>query len=166
MRPPRPIPEEALEELRSQLKTTKTKTEYRRVLAVWLRASLSMSAPMVAQALGLATGTVRRIQAEYLRQGQKALKTAARGGRRRQNLTLDQERSLLAEFLDQAKRGGLLDVSRVKAAYEAAVGHDVPKSTVYRLLARHGWRKVAPRPRHPESDPEKQEQFKKNWPES
>jgi len=162
MRPQRPMPEGALEKLRQELKTTKTKNDYRRVLVVWLRASQAMSAPQVGEAVGLATGTVRRIQAEYLRQGEEALKTAARGGRRRQNLSLDQERSLLAAFLEEAKRGGVLEVSRVKAAYEAAVGHEVPGSTVYRLLARHGWRKVAPRPRHPQSDPEKQERFKKN----
>jgi hypothetical protein len=37
-----------------------------------------------------------------------------------------------------------LEVSRVKAAYEQALGRKVPKSTVYRMLARHGWRKVVP----------------------
>jgi hypothetical protein len=28
----------------------------------------------------------------------------------------------------------------------------VARSTVYRLLERHGWRKVVPRPRHPKTD--------------
>ena len=35
---------------------------------------------------------------------------------------------------------------------------------VYRLLARHGWRKVAPDTRHPKSDPLTQELWKKNCP--
>jgi hypothetical protein len=35
---------------------------------------------------------------------------------------------------------------------------------VYRLLARHGWRKVAPDTRHPKSDPAEQERWKKNFP--
>ena len=52
-------------------------------------------------------------------------------------------------------------VNEVKAAYEEIIGHSVPKSTVYRVLARHGWRKIAPRPRHPKFDPEKLEAFKK-----
>jgi hypothetical protein len=37
----------------------------------------------------------------------------------------------------------------------------VHQSTVYRRLPRHGWRKLLPRPRHPQADPEEQERFKK-----
>jgi hypothetical protein len=33
------------------------------------------------------------------------------------------------------------------------------------MLARHGWRKITPRPRHPEADPQKLETFKKKFPE-
>ena len=54
-----------------------------------------------------------------------------------------------------------MEVSRIKAAYEQALGRKVPKSTVYRMLARHGWRKVVPRPRHPKSDAATQAAFKK-----
>ena len=35
-------------------------------------------------------------------------------------------------------------------------------SVVYKLLARHGWRKVAPDTRHPKSDPKVQEDWNKN----
>ena len=35
------------------------------------------------------------------------------------------------------------------------VGHEVDDSTIYRLLARHGWRKLMPRPTHPCSEPAK-----------
>jgi hypothetical protein len=73
-----------------------------------------------------------------------------------------QEKDLLCTFMAKAERGGILEVSQVKASYEEAVGHVVPKSTIYRLLARHGWRKLAPRPRHPKSDPVRREEFKKN----
>jgi hypothetical protein len=37
-------------------------------------------------------------------------------------------------------------------------------STTYRLLARHGWRKVQPDTKHPKSDPAAQDEFKKNSP--
>jgi hypothetical protein len=40
----------------------------------------------------------------------------------------------------------------------------VAASVVYRMLARHGWRKVAPDTRHPKSDPVAQEDWKKNSP--
>jgi len=58
----------------------------------------------------------------------------------------------------------MLEVSQVKLAYEKAVGHAVPKSTVYRMLARQGWRKIAPRPHHPQVDTTRQPAFKKNSP--
>ncbi|MDR0250284.1 MAG: winged helix-turn-helix domain-containing protein [Burkholderiales bacterium] len=35
-------------------------------------------------------------------------------------------------------------------------------SSVYNLLHRHGWRKLAPDKRHPKSDPQAQEEWKKN----
>ena len=46
-------------------------------------------------------------------------------------------------------------------AFEQRVGHKVDDSTIYRLLGRHGWRKLMPRPRHPQADQQAQEQFKK-----
>jgi len=84
-----------------------------------------------------------------------------RGGRRRANLSLEAEEQLLRHFFEKANRGEVLVVNEVKAVYEGAVGHRVPKSTVYRMLARHGWRKIAPRPRHPKADPQKVTSFKK-----
>jgi transposase len=63
--------------------------------------------------------------------------------------------------LAQSEKGGILEASRVKAAYEQVLGRKVPKSTIYRMLARHGWRKVVPRPRHPKSDASAQAEFKK-----
>jgi transposase len=101
------------------------------------------------------------VQAQFLRQGEGFWDRPERGGRRHQNLGREEEAQLLQSFLPSAERGGLLEVSRVKQAYEQAVGHLVPKSTVYRMLARHGWRKLAPRPRHPQSDEARQQTFKK-----
>ena len=45
----------------------------------------------------------------------------------------------------------MLNVHDLKAAYEKAIGHETSKSTIYNLLARHGWRKLMPRPFHPDA---------------
>ena len=58
----------------------------------------------------------------------------------------------------------MLIVAPLRAALAQRLGHPVSHSVVYRLLARHGWRKVAPDTRHPKSDPLTQEQWKKNSP--
>lgn len=162
MRPARAMPSGAVEELQGLLSLAKTRSQYQRVQCVWLRAALGLSSEEVARAVGWHPASVRRVQAAYLKQGAAALCTVGRGGRRHENLSVDAERRLLARFVPQAERGGLLEIGAVKAAYEARVGYRVPKSTVYRMLRRHGWRKVVPRPRHPKSDRAKQEAFKKN----
>ena len=104
---------------------------------------------------------MRKLQARYLREGEAVLKGTGRGGRYYQNLTLEEERQLLQEFLAQSEKSANLEVSRLKAAYEPVLARRVPKSTIYRMLSRHGWRKVVPRPRHPKSDASAQAEFKK-----
>jgi hypothetical protein len=56
---------------------------------------------------------------------------------------------------------GLRPAHSGESRHEQALGRKVPKSTVYRMLARHGWRKVVPRPRHPKFDAVVQTAFKK-----
>jgi hypothetical protein len=64
-------------------------------------------------------------------------------------------------FLDQASDGGILVVSEIKRAFEAMVGRKIAKTTIYRMLDRHDWRTIIPRPRHPKINTEAQEGFKK-----
>jgi hypothetical protein len=58
----------------------------------------------------------------------------------------------------------MLIVAPLRAALVQQLGRPVTHSVIYRLLARHGWRKVAPDTRHPKSDPATQEQWKKKLP--
>lgn len=164
MRPARAFPKGASEQLNQALNQSKSKAEFQRIQCLWLRASLGLNADQVATALGWQPTSVRRLQAQYLNEGKKVLRTAGRGGRRNQNLTVEQERQLLTQFSTHAKKAGMLEVSQIKRAYEEIIGHPVPKSTVYRMLARHGWRKIAPRRRHPEVSRQRQRAFKKNSP--
>jgi transposase len=84
-----------------------------------------------------------------------------RGGRRRELMSQQDEIKFLTPWAEQAQDGGVLVVPPIHAALERAVGYKVPKSTVYRMLARHGWRKIAPDTRHPNVDVGAQELFKK-----
>jgi len=162
MRPQRPIGEQAKASLQALLKNTKTKADFQRVQCIWLRAVFGMSSDQVSVAVGLRPATVKKLWSQYFSGGEDVLIGQGRGGRRRANLSLEEEEKVLVHFFEKAKGGQVLVVNEVKSAYEEAVGRVVPKSTVYRMLARHGWRKIAPRPRHPKADPEKLEAFKKN----
>ena len=55
----------------------------------------------------------------------------------------------------------MIVVPPLHAALEDRAGHRVPKSTIYRLLARHGWRKLATDTRHTKQDEQAQEDLKK-----
>ena len=76
----------------------------------------------------------------------------------------DEEREFLAHWEAKAAAGGVLSVPPIHAALVERLGRPVPPSTTYRLLARHGWRKVQPDTQHPNRDPVAQEEFKKNSP--
>ena len=91
----------------------------------------------------------------------KAIETPGKGGRRHQYLTFSSEKEFLAPIFTQAESRKIATVGQIQRAYEATVGHEVDESTLYRLLNRHGWRKLMPRPRHPQADLKEQEQFKK-----
>lgn len=137
--------------------------ELRAAQAVLLPGLFGLSLHEVSQVVGRSRATVTRLQTRF-----REVSTGGEipgkkwGGRRRAYLTLEEEKELLDGFLKRASEGGVLEVGKIKTAYEQEVGHDVAKSTVYRVLERHGWRKVAPRRRHPKTNTEKQDAFKKN----
>ena len=159
-----PFPEGAVERLAALLKQTKTKSQYQRLQAVWLRAALGLSAPQIAQAIGWQAQSVRQLHSDYLRHGEGILTDKPKAGRRHANLTGEQEQQLLAPFLERAQAGGVLVVAPVQSAYEQAVGRPVHASVVYRALHRQGWRKVTPRPKHPKASEEARAAFKKSCP--
>jgi transposase len=117
----------------------------------------------IARHCGVSKATVHAVISRYNRQGIAAVETAGKGGRRSGYLSLEEEREFLAPFFGRAERGELATTEEIWRAFEARVEHEVDDSTIYRLLARHGWRKLMPRPRHPQADPQAQAQLKKTF---
>jgi len=131
-----------------------------RIQMVLLRES-GITQPAIADAMGVSLSTVNRAHMAYDRGGIKALKPKPNGGRKHENMTLAEEKALLARFAKAAGAGEMLNIHDLKAAYEKAIGHATSDSTVYNLLHRHGWRKLMPRPFHPKRDLATQNAFKK-----
>ncbi len=131
----------------------------------WLLIYNALVDPREASEIAKHTGTtvamVHRVIASYNRLGVTAVETAGKGGRRRQSMSLEEEKALLAPFFSRAERGEIATAGEIQRAFDAQVGHQVHKSTISRLLKRHGWRKPVPRSVHPKANPEVQEQFKK-----
>ena len=140
-----------------------TVEQLRQAQAVILPLRFAMSLEQTAEVTGLSVGWVSKQRNRFI-QG-KAVgdgTVPARGGRRRQNFTLEEEVAVLKPFLEQARQGGILVVGQIKHDLEAALGRPMSLSSVYTLLHRHDWRKLAPDKRHPQSDPVAQEEWKKN----
>ncbi len=77
-------------------------------------------------------------------------------------MSWDEEVEFLRPWTDLAQKGQVLVVSPIRAALAQHLKRPVSASFAYRLLDRHGWRKLAPDTRHPKSDIEVQEAWKKN----
>lgn len=136
--------------------------EYRAALSVILVTTLGLKADQAAEVLGTSRRTVFRNQNAF--RNQDDMPKGSWGGRRHCSMTVEEEREFLANWETKAAVGGVLSVPPIHAALVERLGRTIPMSTTYRLLARHGWRKVQPDTKHPQSDPAKQEEFKKNSP--
>ncbi len=162
----RPRNSEAALVKRARLAVARATTvrELRAAQAVLLPADAGATLTATAALLGVGRATAARLQQRF-RQGTAAAPRPGRGrwgGRRHALLTPAAEAAFLAPWLEPARTGGLLVVAPLRAALAQQLGHPIQPSVVYRLLARHGWRKVAPDTRHPKSDPAIQENWKKN----
>ena len=131
-----------------------------RIQMVLLRES-GLTQPAIAEVMNVSLSTVNRAHMDYDAGGIKALKPKPNPARKHQNMTLAEEKNFLKRFAKHAGAGQLLNIHEIKAAYEKAIGHETSNSTIYALLNRHGWRKLMPRPFHPNRDLAAQKAFKK-----
>lgn len=152
-------------EARAAIASAQTVEQLRQAQAVVLPLDYAMSLADTAQVIGVSPGWVCQLRRRFLR-GQIAGAPGAptAGGRKRQNMRLEEERAFLAPFLEQAATGGVLVVGQIKAALDQRLGRKVALASAYNLLHRHGWRKLTPDKRHPQSDPQAQDAWKKNFP--
>jgi transposase len=138
----------------------------RQCQAVLIPALLNVTLEQTAEVMGVGRSTVARLQKQFREQVSAGIEQPARnwGGRRRSLMSEEEEVKFLQPWLEPAAAGQMVVVSPIRAALAQRLGRPVKASVVYRMLARHGWRKVAPDTRHPKSKPDIQEDWKKNSP--
>ena len=155
---------EVLEHAKVCLLKAKTIDELRQAQAVVLPLEYGMSLEKTAQVLGVSVGWACQLRTRFVRSAGLPEKGTRRGGRHHENMRRDQEAAFLGPFFEKAQVGGILIVSEIKQALDAQLGRTVALASVYNLLHRHGWRKLAPDKRHPKADIAAQEEWKKNSP--
>ena len=67
------------------------------------------------------------------------------------NMSVEQEAKVLAKFEEEADAGHELTVNEIRRGLESELGKETSVAYAYRVLKRHGWRKVMPRPKHPKA---------------
>lgn len=136
-------------EIKEVRKTITDKKVDRRLHAVQLRGE-GMTNEEIAQKLDTSAKMVSQWVSAYINNGGiAALLPKERIGMHR-NLSIEEEKEFLSAYTKQSEAGQILDLNELKAAYIEKVGHSIGGSQIYRMLKRHGWRKVMPRSRHPQ----------------
>jgi len=148
-----------VEEIDQRIKNSKEAWRIRRWMIIRHALVDPQPAAEIALRLGVAKQTVNNLISEYNRNGPSAVETPGKGQRQRADLSLEEERHFLEPFNEPSAKGQVPTVREIHLALEERLARPVAQSTVYRLLKRHRWRKVAPRPRHPQADPSEQEAF-------
>jgi transposase len=141
------IAQEQKAELEVARKANKDKNVEKRLRVLVLR-SEGKSNKEIAEKTGYSVSRVSAWVSKYCKQGLDAVIENRYKGNRR-NMSFAEEVELLHQYKEQAERGQLVEISVIKAAYEEKVGHAIGSAQIYRVLHRHGWRKVMPRSRHP-----------------
>ena len=108
--------EEMVKCIKAQVRLLKTALRWKgdpkrrqRIQMVLLREG-GMTQPAIAEAMGASLSTVNRAHMAYDRGGLKALKSKPSGGRKRENMSLAEERALLARFARAAGAGEMLNI--------------------------------------------------------
>lgn len=139
---------EFVEAAKERIATAKTVDALRSAQALLLPLEFGLSLEQTATIIGLSKSRTGKLRTRFQRieTGAEQVKTK-KGLRNHARMSLDEEVKFLAPFITQAQNTGVLLIPQLKAELERCVGRTVSTSTVYQLLRRHGWSKLAQHPR-------------------
>ena len=146
------------------LRRAKTADELRTAQAVLLPLELGLSLAQTAKVIGRSVGATCNLRTRYCKvaRQERAAPRAKHALRNRAKATLEREAQILDEVLEGALQGGVIVVPPLREKVAERLGKPVALSTIYRMLARNGWRKLAPDTAHPQGDASAREDWKKN----
>ena len=150
--------------VRDWMSRAETKRDVQRIQCVALHSLQKYSSKTIAPIVCVSPVTVRRVWVAYAKEGENALFHEKRGGRHHGYLSIEEEKRLLQPFLQKAKSGGMINIKPVHQALEKRLKKTLPLTTTYKMLHRQGWRKLTPRPYHPNGEPIAREKFKASFP--
>jgi len=141
------ITEEQIGEIKRERIKNKNKNIEKRLKTLLLHAE-GKSRKEISEQTGFVVSYISELVSKYCNGGMDAIIENKYKGNRR-NISFVEEEEFLSEYKELAEKGQIIDTIEIKRAYEEKVGHEIGSSQIYRVLKRHGWRKVMPRSKHP-----------------
>ncbi len=159
------ITEEEYEAIKKAEKATTNKRVSQRLKVLMLRYE-GKSNPEISEKLDLSTDRISHLISEFKRNGlEEYIRNKYEGNHR--NMSYEEEEQILKQFEAKAAAGQVITVKEIKAAFDEKLGRDTGRGYIYMLLARHGWRKIKPRPKHPQGASDEEiaasKKLKLNW---
>ena len=139
--------EEQHEEIKKARKQNRDKQTDKRLQVLELRCE-GKGLDEIANITEFHRSHVSNLIRKYFEEGLQAVSEKHYLGNRR-NMSVEEEAVLLEQFREKAEQGQMLDIHEIRDAYEKKAGHSIGCAQVYRVLHRHGWRKIMPRSKHP-----------------
>lgn len=126
-------------ELKNWVKKAANLKQYKRRLAIKLSQIQELRNDDISEILYVSAQTIWNWLHRYNKLGPEKFDFKVRGGRRREVLSLKQEKSLFAKFKKQMKSGKIDSVADFKPALERAAKRKVSSQYAYKLFYRLGW---------------------------
>ena len=117
--------------------------DMRMALSIILPGRAGLSLPETAEIIGVGQATVSRMRKKFLSGERPGLGgKSGWGGRRRANLSENEERQFIGKWAAVAEKGNLKTLDAVCRDYLRIAGTKSPKSTIHVLVKKYGWVKI------------------------
>lgn len=131
----------------SAMKQNKDKQVERRLKVIKLRYE-GLSDKEIAEITEYHPKRIGQICKQFKDQGLPEFARKKYGGNHRA-LSYEEEEEIIRQVEEKAEAGQVVTANELKAAFDERRGKDTGRGYIYMLLARHNYRTVMPRPRHP-----------------
>lgn len=148
----------------SIMKSSRDSITYKRAQCVYLRSEYSYNPKHISEITGLSVSRVNDIHSLYKKHGEQIIYLQERGGRNNYHMSKDEELRFLEKYQSKSLNGAITTISTIHKDLEMTLSRNLHKSGIYKMLKRNGWRKIMPRPQHPDHNQAEIDTFKKTSP--
>lgn len=150
------------EVIKEKMKSAPTVSDFKRWQIIYSINNYIVDADYLSDITGYSKANVYAVVQQFNGSTKADVTSKQKGGRRRELMSIEEERQLMKSLESMALKGQILSGKDVRKIIEQKINKSVSDDYIWDLFKRNGWTKHSPRPHHPNKNIEKQEEFKKN----